>query len=59
MLEQHLIQTVSAANIVLHNYAVGAQQASASGQQMDETPYSADDHQSIMSGFHARYKGKR
>ena len=58
-LEKNLVQTVSAANIVLQNHAHGAQQAAAAGQPMDETPYNADDHQSIMSGFHARYKGKR
>ena len=58
-LEKHMVQTVSAANIVLQNHAHGAQQAAAAGQQMDETPYNADDHHSIMSGFHARYKGKR
>lgn len=55
-LEQHLIQTVTAANIVLQNHAHGAQQAAASGQPMDETPYNPDDHQSIISGFHGAYK---
>ena len=58
-LEKHLVQTVTAANIILQNHAHGAQQAAASGQPMDETPYNPDDHQSVISSLHGRYKGAR
>ena len=58
-LENHLKQTVVAATMILHNHAVGAQQAAASGQPMDDTPYNPDEHQNIIAGLHGRYKGAR
>ena len=49
-LEHHFVQTLQAANAVLSHHA-----AAFSGQQVDTTPASPDDHQSHMAGLMSNY----